>query len=281
MKTVKAFLILLFALGVGECAAQQPVYDNHVHLWEGDKSVQSYLSQLRSTGQTVTKFGGILIAKRGEMQRTKAKNDELIALSKKYEQLLPICSVHPLDGEEAINEVRRISKLGVKVVKIHPHTQDFDVTDPKVKALCKEAGKVGIIMLIDNANIKPGDSENLFNLAINCSETKFIFAHMGAFNFRFWNILNSIRTAEDFYKNNIYFDISATVVALADSPVEAEFVWTMRNAGIDHILLGSDYPQFSLKDNADALDKLDLRQDEKDKIRYTNAMNLLFTDNNR
>ena len=103
-----------------------------------------------------------------------------------------------------------------------------------------------MIMLIDNANIKPGDSENLFNLAINCSGTKFIFAHMGAFNFRFWNILNSIRTAEDFYKNNIYFDISATVVAVADSPVEAEFVWTMRNAGINNILLGSD-PKIRLK----------------------------------
>jgi predicted TIM-barrel fold metal-dependent hydrolase len=254
------------------------VYDNHVHIWEGDKSVQTYLSQLKTAGQHVSKFGGILIAKRGEIARTKAKNDELIGLSKKYTQLLPICSVHPLDGDDALNEIRRISQLGVKVVKIHPHTQDFDITDPKVTTLCKEAGKVGIIMLIDNAHIKPGDSENLFNLAINCPGTKFIFAHMGAFNFRFWNILNSIRTAEDFYKNNIYFDISATVVALADSPVEAEFVWTMRNAGIDNILLGSDFPQFSLKDNADALDKLDLKQEEKDKIRFGNAKRLLFPD---
>ncbi|MGY3211987.1 amidohydrolase family protein [Mucilaginibacter sp. HD30] len=277
MKMAKANLIILVAIFFGHCAkAQQLVYDNHVHIWEGDKSVQSYLAQLKSTGQTATRFGAILIAKRGEPLRTKAKNDELIALSKKYTQLLPICSVHPLDGDEAINELRRIGKLGVKVIKIHPHTQDFDVTDAKVKALCQEAGKLGIIVLMDNANIKPGDSENLFNLAINCSGTKFIFAHMGAFNFRFWNILNSIRTAEDFYKNNIYFDISATVVALADSPVEAEFVWTMRNAGIDHILLGSDYPQFSLKDNADALDKLDLRQEEKDNIRYNNARTLLF-----
>lgn len=278
-KVTAAMIVLLLTLySYKDSAAQQLVYDNHVHLWEGDKSVQAYLSQLKSTNQTVTKFGGILIAKRGEMLRTKAKNDELIALAKKYNQLLPICSVHPLDGDEALNELRRIRKLGVKVIKIHPHTQDFDVTDAKVRELCKEAGKLGMIMLIDNANIKPGDSENLFNLAINCSNTKFIFAHMGAFNFRFWNILNSIRTAEDFYKNNIYFDISATVVALADSPVEAEFVWTMRNAGISNILLGSDFPQFSLKENADALDKLDLKQEEKDKIRYENARLLLFPD---
>lgn len=277
MKTLNFTLICLFCLlACQHVSAQQLVYDNHVHLWEGEKSVRSYLAQVESTGQTVTKFGGILIARRGELSRTKAKNDELIALSKKYKQLLPICSVHPLDGVEAINELRRISKSGVRIIKIHPHTQDFDVTDGKVASLCKEAGKLGMIMLIDNANIKPGDSENLFNLAINCSDTKFIFAHMGAFNFCFWNILNSIRTAEDFYKNNIYFDISATVVAMADSPVEAEFVWTMRNAGIDHILLGSDFPQFSLKDNAEALDKLDLKQEEKDKIRYKNAEALLF-----
>lgn len=120
---------------------------------KGDKSVQAYLSQLKSTNQTVTKFGGILIARRGETLRTKAKNDELIALEKKYNQLLPIYSVHPLDGEEALNELRRIRKLGVKVIKIHPDTQDFDFTDAKVRELCKEAGKLGMIMLIDNAKI--------------------------------------------------------------------------------------------------------------------------------
>jgi hypothetical protein len=55
---------------------------------------------------------------------------------------------------------------------------------------------------------------------------------------------------EDFFMDNIYFDISGTVVLAADSPIEEEFVWTILNVGVDRILLGSDYPQWSLAKNA-------------------------------
>ena len=42
-------------------------------------------------------------------------------------------------------------------------------------------------------------------------------------------------------------------------------------------MLGSDYPQLSLKQAVDALEKLDLSADEKRKIRWDNA-NRLFGD---
>ncbi len=90
-------------------------------------------------------------------------------------------------------------------------------------------------------------------------------------NFRFWNILKAARTAQGLFGDNIYFDISAIVVLVADSPIEDEFVWTMRNVGIDHVLLGSDYPQYSLEQNVSALGRLALDESEKAKIRYENA----------
>jgi hypothetical protein len=127
---------------------------------------------------------------------------------------------------------------------------------------------------MDNANIIAGDSERLFNLAVQAPKTKFVFAHMGGLSFRFWNILALARTAKDFFMDNIYFDISATLVLAADSPIEEEFVWTIRNVGIDHVLLGSDYPQLSLAQTLDALDRLDLEDSEKAKIRYENARKL-------
>ena len=75
--------------------------------------------------------------------------------------------------------------------------------------------------------------------------------------------------------DNIYFDISGTVVLAADSPIEEEFVWTLHNVGIDQVILGSDYPQFSLEQTLDALERLDLDESEKARIRYTNALRLL------
>jgi predicted TIM-barrel fold metal-dependent hydrolase len=98
---------------------------------------------------------------------------------------------------------------------------------------------------------------------------------MGATNFRFWNTIVFARTAKGFYKDNIYFDISATVTLVAGSPIRSEFVWTIRNIGVDHIMLGSDYPQFTLRQTVDALDTLDLDCGEKNSILYETARKLL------
>jgi len=267
-------LLLPFLMGILTthiALAQQEVFDTHVHLWEGEQSYNKYISELDSTRQQVTKFGAILIARKGEPERTKQKNDELIALSHKHQKLVPICSVHPLDGDTAVHELKRLATLGVTTIKLHPHTQQFDVTDPRVLSLCRLAGELGIAILMDNAAIKPGDCENLFDLAVKCPKTKFIFAHLGALSFRFWNIIPVARTAKGFFEDNIYFDISATVTIMADSPIEEEFIWTIKNVGIDRVFLGSDFPQITLKQAVDALERLNLTESEKKKIRYENA----------
>jgi len=182
--------------------------------------------------------------------------------------------VHPYDGQQAVAELERVAALGIKVLKLHPHTQQFDASDPRVLTLVKRAGELNVIVLMDNANILPGDSEKLFNLAINSPKTKFIFAHMGALNFRFWNILALARTAENFFADNIYFDISGTTVIAAGSPIEKEFVWTIRNVAVDHVLLGSDFPQISLPQTLAAFERLPLTDKEKGQIRYENAKRL-------
>jgi predicted TIM-barrel fold metal-dependent hydrolase len=188
--------------------------------------------------------------------------------------MLPIATVHPYDGQAALDELTRVAGRGVKVLKLHAHTQKFDVADPRVLKLVHQAGALGVVVLMDNANIIAGDSEHLFNLAVRAPKTKFVFAHTGGLNFRFWNILAIARTARDFFADNIHFDISGTVLLAADSPIEEEFVWTLRNIGIDRVLLGSDYPQFSLAQTLDAHERLDLDESEKAKIRYTNAQRL-------
>ena len=48
----------------------------------------------------------------------------------------------------------------------------------------------------------------------------------------------------------------------------------LRNVGIDHVLLGSDYPQMGLAKTVEALQRLDLTNEEKAKIRWDNARKL-------
>ncbi|RYY77302.1 MAG: amidohydrolase [Gammaproteobacteria bacterium] len=256
--------------------AAPQIFDAHVHLRNTEESFLEFEEKVKAANLEVSGigamwFGGGNQALAGKPKEIRAGNDSIIALAAKYPKVLPIATVHPYDGTAAINELKRVAAKGVKVLKIHPHTQKFDAEDPRVLTLVQRAGELGVIVLMDNAHILPGDSEKLFNLALNAPKTKFIFAHMGALNFRFWNILKAARTAEGLFGDNIYFDISATVELVADTPVEAEFIWTLRNVNLDHVLLGSDYPQYSLEQNVRALDHLDLTENEKSKIRYENA----------
>jgi len=270
----------LLLLAIMPAFGQEKIFDSHVHLWHGEASIRDYEAQLKAANVSVAGFGAMWFggpnqALAGKIEETRTNNDGLLALAAKHPGMLPIVTVHPYDGPGAIAELERVAARGAKVLKIHPHTQKFDAADPRVLTLVKRAGELGIIVLIDNANILPGDSEKLFNLALNAPKTRFIFAHMGGLNFRFWNILPLARTAQNLFGENIYFDISGTVVIAAGSPIQDEFVWTIRNVGVDHVLLGSDFQQLSLPQTLAAFNRLGLTEEEKAKIRYGNAQ-LLF-----
>lgn len=259
--------------------AQNPVFDSHVHLRDGETSLRAYEADVAASGIDLAGvgamwFGGPHQALQGDTASIRAGNDGVIALAARHPEVLAIATVHPYDGRAARDELTRVAGRGVKVLKLHPHTQRFDASDPRVLALVKHAGTLGMVVLMDNAGILPGDSETLFNLAVQASGTRFIFAHIGGMHFRFWNMLALARTADGFGLDNVYFDISATVVLAADSPIEDEFVWTLRNVGIDHVLLGSDYPQLTLGRTVDALGRLGLTDDEIAKIRSVNARRL-------
>lgn len=278
---MRTYLLLAFGLlfVTSQAQAREPVFDLHVHLHHREASLRDYEAQAASDGIDVTGlgvmwFGGPNQALQGDIEHTRMNNDWVLDLCAENPRLLPIGTVHPYDGDAALDELRRIAGKGIKVLKLHPHTQKFDSADPRVLALVKLAGQLGVKVLMDNANILPGDSEKLFNLALEAPNTTFIFAHMGGLNFRFWNILAAARTAENLFANNIYFDISFMVALVGGSPIENEFVWTIRNVGVEHVLLGSDFPQASLGQNLRALDKLPLSDSEKAAIRYGNAQKL-------
>lgn len=263
-------------VGAASAAAAQSIFDLHVHLWEGETSIREYEARLRADGQSVTRFGGIHMAVRGKPEETRAKNDELIALAATYPKLLPIPSVHPYDDRAALDELRRVADRGVRIIKLHPGTQGFDASDPRVRTLCELAGELDIVVMMDNASVLPGDNQKLFNLAIAVPGTRFIFAHMGGLEFRFWNLIALVRTTQGFFADNIYFDISGTLQLVAGSPIADEFAWTIRNVGADHVLLGSDYPQMHLAAAARALDRLNLSDEDKARIRWGTAETLLL-----
>jgi predicted TIM-barrel fold metal-dependent hydrolase len=272
-------LVAALLLALAARAGADPVFDSHVHLWHGEESLHAYQEQLKQAHLEVAGigamwFGGPNEVLAGDPAGVRAGNDGILALAAAHAGVMPIATVHPYDGTAAVAELERVAARGIRVLKLHPHTQKFDPSDPRVFTLVRRAGELNVIVLFDNASIIPGDCEKLFNLALAAPKTTFIFAHLGGLNFRFWNILEAARTAQGLFADNIYFDISAIATIVAGSPIQQEFVWTMRNVGIDHVLLGSDYPQFSLEQNVVALDRLGLDEREKAAVRFGNAQRL-------
>ena len=272
-------LLPLLLLLTGSAAASGPLFDVHVHLRNGEASLQEYLADaeaagIEPTGLGAMWFGGPHQAREGDLDAIRAGNDGIIALAKAHPRVLPIATVHPYDDAAAIAELERVAAAGVRVLKLHAHTQGFDVSDPRVETLARRAGELDMVVLTDNANILPGDSEKLFNLVLRVPGTKFILAHLGGMNFRYWNIVALARTADGFAMDNLYFDISGPVLLAPGSPIEDEFVWTLRNVGIDHVLLGSDYPQMGPGAAVEALERLGLTEAEKGQIRQGNAARL-------
>ena len=276
MKTIWLYALLLLT---PLAWAGGPVFDSHVHLREGETSLREYEAEVHKAGIELAGiaamwFGGPHQAPAGNLADIRAGNDSVIALAARHPEVVPVATVHPYDGQAAQDELVRVAARGIKVLKLHPHTQRFDVSDARVLSLVTKAGELGMVVLMDNASILPGDCQKLFNLAVQAPKTRFIFAHIGALDFRFWNILKLARTADGFGMDNVYFDISGTVTLVADSPIEAEFIWTLRNVGIKSVMLGSDYPQMTLADAVQALDKLDLSNEEKAAIQSGNALRL-------
>lgn len=259
-----------------------PVFDSHVHLRDGEASLRKFETEAKEAGLALSGlaamwFGGPNQARVGNPADIRARNDGVIALAARHPEVVPVATVHPYDGQAALDELTRVAARGIRVLKLHPHTQEFDASDPRVLTLVTRAGELGVTVLFDNANIVPGDNQKLFNLAVAAPNTRFIFGHIGLAEFRFWNILALVHTADGFALRNVNFDISGAVLLFADSPVEAEFVWTLRNVGIERLLLGSDYPQFSLASAVQALEKLDLTAEEKALIQSGNARRMFAT----
>jgi len=250
------------------------IIDIHAHLWDIDKSADEYFSKNKKLN---IKIGGIVIVNRpGDLNNSRAKNDAVIRLSKINNNVIPICSVHPYDGDSALIELRRLKNLEVKIIKLHPITQEFDIDDERVSKIVEEAGTLGMVVLIDAYTFfQKNNLEKLIYLALRNRNTKFILAHMGGPEFLKFGFLGFLRSTNSWFPDNMWFDISGTLIIFASSPYKDELEWTMRTIGLKRILFGSDFPQFSVEQTIKALNKLNLTKSERKLILYSNAKRLL------
>lgn len=288
VKTVLGLAVSFAIMGASNAAAPAadgysgPITDAHAHLRLGDNdavlSTQPVgTAALRGIDASagVTRSALIVIARRGDMDATRRQNDAVIAAAKASGgHFYPVASVHPLDGAPALAELERLAKLGVREIKFHPNTQNFDVADPALDAVMDKAGDLGLVCLFDS--YKPWDVNELGKfllLSVKHPKTKFVLAHMGFSQFREAIAFAQLKKIER--GGNVWFDTSAVVSAFVDSPMAPELLWTMRQIGMDHFLFGSDWPVDTPGTAASALRRLGLTPDEQRAVFHDNVQKLL------
>jgi predicted TIM-barrel fold metal-dependent hydrolase len=217
----------------------------------------------------------------GQIAKVRAKNDFIAQVVHSHpDVLIGFGSIHPYDGAEALDEMTRcVTALNLKGFKLHPFSQEFDVLDERVLDVCDRAHALGVPLLFDSFHLwDEGGFRHLMQLADNKPDVTFIFAHAGFDKFALLAPMGFLRQKYG-WLDNVYYDLSAILVAYHNSPYSEQLAWTLRTAGVDRLLFASDWPVLSPQETLAALRTLAFTDEEMHLICYQNAVRLLGLEN--
>lgn len=198
----------------------------------------------------------------------KKVNDFAISLLEK-KNIIPFGSVHP-DSPNALSELKRLAKAGIRGIKLHPDYQHFFVDDEKMFPIYKKIAELGFITVfhagVDIGYPKPVHCtpERLLRVLDLFDDAPVVAAHFGG-----WLLWDSV--LEDLCGTKVYLD-----TAFSSGKMPPDYAKELIKAhGADKVLLGSDMPWSDTLDEVRFVQSLDLSAEDEEKILSNNAKRLL------
>lgn len=217
-------------------------------------------------------------------------NDSSIALNERFTEtgIMSFGCMHP-DFDAWHEELGRLSRSGVRGIKLHPVYQGVCVDDERYVRILRRCGELGLIVMIHSGyDIGfPGNDYALPARMIRAlresGNVRVVLAHIGGW--RCW------REAEGTFADageNVYIDTAFSLgefVPLEDGYYKSreecrmlgreEFVRIVRRFGAERVLFGTDSPWASQSGTLREIDALPLTEHEKRLIFAENASTLL------
>ena len=171
-------------------------------------------------------------------------NEYLLESAQRWpSRLSAFCSVNPLAGTQAVEEVERCARRGAcGIGELHPDTQGFDLGDPTVMGPVMEAAAQYGLPVLTHASEPVGHAyagkglvtpHVLYRFITNFPEARIICAHWGG-GLPFYALMPEVRQA----MVNVSFDTAAS--AFLYEPEVFERVTAL--VGPQKILFGTDFP---------------------------------------
>jgi predicted TIM-barrel fold metal-dependent hydrolase len=187
----------------------------------------------------------LVMAKKKGIQATRMQNEWLSEICKENKSFIGFGSVHPDEEKEALIEMERcVNDLGLKGLKLHPNTQQFDCGHPYLIEIMNKAAELDIPIILDSYSpFDDNQPSKIFKMVLSSSETKLCLAHVGWWKYMDFAIYGDFQSRSAI-KLNVYFDLTAILPILINTPFQDQFLWICEQLGRDNLLFGSDYPFF-------------------------------------
>jgi len=183
---------------------------------------------------------------------------------KNHKEFIGFGTIHPA-MEHLTDELAEIETLGLKGVKIHPDTQRFPMDDERMYPVYDALqGRMPILIHCGDPRYDYSHPQRLKKILREFPRLTVIAAHLGG-----WSVFD---TAFACLKDeNCFVDISSSMMFLSKEQME----YYIAGYGADRVLFGSDFPLWSPAQEVESFLKLNLTQEEREKIAYRNALRIL------
>ena len=172
------------------------------------------------------------------------RNNRVLDIINKYpERISAYAIVQPNAGDAALTELRRCLDSGMSGLgEINPYAQNFNLADPGFIRIANECASRNVPI-----NLHVGEPigryytgksttplDDYYQLAVNCPETKLVFAHWGG-GVMFYEMMPHVRKQ----MANVYYDTAASPLLY---PTKRIFKTALNCVAPHKLLYGSDYP---------------------------------------
>ena len=204
-------------------------------------------------------------------------NDYILEAAARYpDRLVPFCSVQPLAGRDAVDEVRRCARQGARGIgELNPDGQGFaldnaEIVRPLVEAMMAE----GLIFQSHSSepvgHLYRGKGQTtpdiVYRFIQSFPELTMVFCHWGG-GLPFYALMPEVEKAMD----RVYFDTAASPYLYRDQV----YYHVAGIIGAEKVLFGSDYPLLDQARFVKRIQGLELASGVKLKILGENAARLL------